>query len=467
MNLAGKYLTSDAARLWSLIVFLVIVFALGGGARDDIRSLILLRPLSILFAAYGLILISRDRLKDIRWPLIGLSLLGAIMLGQLVPLPPSWWAALPGHALHAELLKLAGVSDVWRPVTLSPSATRNSLYSLGVPLAVLVLAGAQSRRRLPTVVIALLLIGLISAVLGLVQTAGPADGPLYFYQITNAGRAVGLFSNVNHQGFFLACIIVLACWFFGSAPPERGGWGRRTFALLVAMMAFIVGLATGTRAGFVLVLLATIAGLLIIALMNRRSFDFRAIGRTRRFRISAILLIALIVLVMCLFGGRIPALTRLAGGSVSQDIRIDLFPIVVGMGWKYFPQGIGFGAFQHVFKVFEPDHLLTPSYLNQAHNDVLQFVVEGGLPAVLLLAGAVAAYAVQLKKRTVAILWAARRSEDWLSIACLIVIGLLGLASLSDYPLRTPALMSFSAVCAVLSIGSRASAVSPESPKRR
>ena len=92
--------------------------------------------------------------------------------------------------------------------------------------------------------------------------------------------------------------------------------------------------------------------------------------------------------------------------------------------------------------------MLGPQYLNQAHNDVAQLVIEGGaLGLGLMLLGLV--WFCRAGWRC----WRAFRASDgsagmglfaWLSLATLLA------ASLVDYPLRTPSLMAVAALLACL-----------------
>src|SRR5690606_18483693 len=89
-----------------------------------------------------------------------------------------------------------------------------------------------------------------------------------------------------------------------------------------------------------------------------------------------------------------------------------------------------------------------PNYFNNAHNDWLQFVIEGGTPAMLIAAAMAAALAIRL----VALVRARDRRGDpriaraWLGFAILVV---LGFASLFDYPLRVPSLMGMAFIAFV------------------
>ena len=102
--------------------------------------------------------------------------------------------------------------------------------------------------------------------------------------------------------------------------------------------------------------------------------------------------------------------------------------------------GSGFGSFEEVYHIHEPDSLMISSYVNMAHNDWAQLIIEGGVPAVLL----VVALCAWLARSLGAVLGGGAagvaRMLFWLSVA-----GILLFASLVDYPLRTP-LFQLSAV---------------------
>ena len=73
-----------------------------------------------------------------------------------------------------------------------------------------------------------------------------------------------------------------------------------------------------------------------------------------------------------------------------------------------------------------------PSYVNQAHNDWAQLIIEGGAMAGLLAIGLFAWGA----KRIAAI--AAHRALRADAIFWISIFAVVGAASLIDYPLRTP-----------------------------
>ena len=73
--------------------------------------------------------------RGLRWPLWFCLAVVLVPLGQLVPLPPELWTALPSREAAAEAFQLVGRELPWMPVSLSPRATWLSALSLLPPVA--------------------------------------------------------------------------------------------------------------------------------------------------------------------------------------------------------------------------------------------------------------------------------------------------------------------------------------------
>ncbi|CAN0569157.1 unnamed protein product, partial [Laminaria digitata] len=170
--------SAPAARFYAFVAFFVIVFFTGGGSRDDIQSLLVLRPLAILFCAYALTVKAPEQWKGRMFPLYIAGALLALMVLQLIPLPPSVWTALPGRQIFADIADIAGIEQPWRPLTLSPSKTLNSLFSLAVPIAAIMLYLNLDREYRRRAVPVLIVLCSISALWAIFQVIGPARGPL-------------------------------------------------------------------------------------------------------------------------------------------------------------------------------------------------------------------------------------------------------------------------------------------------
>jgi O-antigen ligase len=118
---------------------------------------------------------------------------------------------------------------------------------------------------------------------------------------------------------------------------------------------------------------------------------------------------------------------------------------VSDMTRTFFPWGSGVGTFDPVFRHFEPFALLKLTYFNQAHNDIVQTVLEGGIFGVALLATFVLWWAVATLRA-----WRAAPSPQALAArAGSAVVLLCLLASIVDYPLRTALMLSMFSIAAV------------------
>ena len=104
---------------------------------------------------------------------------------------------------------------------------------------------------------------------------------------------------------------------------------------------------------------------------------------------------------------------------------------------QFWPLGSGLGTFPVIYPLFENSQYLTPTYVNHAHNDYLEFVFETGL----IGAGLITLFVAWWVWRSIAV-WRAERTvgATWQRAAS-IVIGVMILHSIVDYPLRTPAIL--------------------------
>ena len=202
-----------------------------------------------------------------------------------------------------------------------------------------------------------------------------------------------------------------------------------------AIVVLLLLLVTGSRSGLILGVFGFIGGVVILLRAEGGLLSLRHIKMARMapwlLGLAGILAGAIVIL-----AARAEALQRLLSEDISQELRIRLFAPLVQILWTYFPFGSGFGSFVELYKVHEPFSELNTNYLNHAHNDLLELVIEGGAPAVLL----VAAFFTWYLRRSTALWLTTTVPSPNLAItrAASINMGLIMLASLSDYPLRTP-----------------------------
>jgi hypothetical protein len=435
------------------VAFLVLCFLGGGGSRGDITSLLFVRPAAIFCLAAILILPGTIDWRSIRMPLF---LLGGVTLWiaiQLVPLPPALWTSLPGREVVAQGAVVLGMDQPWRPISMAPELTLNSLAAMTVPFAALIGFGAlneQGRRLLVPILIGA---ALVSALFGIGQISGGPESPFYLYRVTNNDAAVGLFSNRNHQAAFLALTFpVLALWAAQARKDAAARRARMAIAGSFAIFLIPMIMVTGSRAGLLFGAVAASWASFQYLRDVRAQRGERGIGW--KLPVAALSVLAGVAgLFSFVAFSRAQALQRLMaeGGA---DLRIQVFPVLVRMAKDFCLVGSGFGSFDPVYRIYEPAPQLSPAYLNQAHDDLMELIITGGVPAVLLLL-LFLAWWLRMSIRAFRS-WRKPSSSAALARLGSFMIFLLMVWSLVDYPLRVPTMAALLAIaCGWLGTGPR------------
>jgi O-antigen ligase len=204
-------------------------------------------------------------------------------------------------------------------------------------------------------------------------------------------------------------------------------------------------LVTGSRAGLMLLGLALIAT--IFAFRGHLLPPRDSSPRTKLMVLLAALGCLIAIAVMAVWLSRAEAWERLLDIEIEDENRLSNLGTLLEMAQAYFPFGSGFGSFDPLFRYFEPDSELQLFYLNHAHNDLVELLITGGLGGALILIGFLAWIAI----RAAAVLRApAALPIQACARAGVIVIVILLLSSLVDYPLRTPLLALLFALSAGL-----------------
>jgi O-antigen ligase len=298
----------------------------------------------------------------------------------------------------------------------------------------LFLTGGQRR----VMAVCWLVLAMVSLGFGLLQLIGGPDSRFYFYDITNPGSLVGLFSNRNNQAAFFYSLMPLAAVF---AAQFNGDFeDRRTIPALLAVLYFFVALvgvaATRSRAGIAITAVALVGSAAIIV---------RGGVLRRHWRLALGMGAGSLVVigVIALFAAG-PILDRFT--SSGGDPRFTGWPLVLAEAQRFLPLGSGIGSFQTVYLAAEPLNDVSPIYFNHAHDDYLELLLETGLVGVALFA----VFVLWLAARIVRI-WTGR--GDIMGGACTLVIVLLMAHSLVEYPLRTEALaVLFAFACATVAV---------------
>jgi len=420
----------EPSIFWPLAVLLILAFVLGGSSRDNALAIMAIELAAIPVLALGLAQLTRPgALRRMRAPL---ALLAAVMLTpllQLTPLPPGLWEQLPGREAAVETLRLAQVTQGWAPMTLTPEATyRSFLWLLPAAAVMVAVATLDARRRLWTVG---LVLGLCAAslVLAGLQMSDSSGGRFHIYQSSHSFLPIGFFANRNHQGVLMAAGLPLAAAFaaiWGASAAERRRPASLVYVGLVGLLAVGI-LVTRSRAAVLLAGPALIAGFALF---------WTALEKPGRRREVAIPLMGAVVILVVAAQLAIGAVLSRFEDLADREGRFDIWPVVTSVGAKVQPWGSGLGSFEALYRSVEPLNLLSPFFINHAHSDYLELWMETGLVFPLLLALFLAWFGKAAYRA-----WRHPSSpEGILPRAASVVILLLLLHSLGDYPLRMPSL---------------------------
>lgn len=428
-----------SASFLLLILLLSTLWIAGGASRADVLGQVIVRGAAWLALVAVALLGERPALGRFMMPvlLVGLAIL--LPLLQLIPLPVALWQSLPGRAVLREAAAASGQAQPWRPLSMVPAATANALGSLVIPAAVLVLvAGLRERERayLPAILLTMVVAGTL---IGLLQASGGAFGNALING--TPGDVSGTFANRNHFALFVAIgCLILPAWTF--LDGRRPGW-RGPVALALTPFFVLTLLATGSRAGLAVGGLAILLALLLAQTGLRR--ELRHAPRWVFPAAIATLVAVLAVLIgISITADRAQSVNRLVMIDAAQDTRVRALPTVLLMARSYFPAGTGFGAFDPIFRLHEPYHLLKPTYFNHAHDDFLEIVIDGGAAGLLVLALAVFWWMLT----TVRVMRAspARALPGRTGAAILLLVMI---ASIFDYPARTPLMMAIIVIAVI------------------
>jgi O-antigen ligase len=222
---------------------------------------------------------------------------------------------------------------------------------------------------------------------------------------------------------------------------RRFTW-RLPVALSLVLLFLLMILGSGSRAGLLLGGIGLCLGLGIVQGEVRRG-----LSRYPRWVFPAVLgggigVVAILV-IASLVADRAVSINRILDNDGVQDMRRRALPTVVDMVREYFPVGSGMGGFDPIFRIHEPFNLLKLTFFNHAHNDIIEIVLDAGL------IGGLALFA--------ALVWWTRESfHAWREAGNGLlprlgssILLLIGVASLFDYPARTPLIMAVVVIAAV------------------
>ncbi|RDC59704.1 hypothetical protein HME9302_00896 [Alteripontixanthobacter maritimus] len=416
-----------AGWAWSVAIAVMLVFGGTNPSYPATRHFAELVACGVIAAALAGRASARFRIGTTDVLLIALIVL---MVATMIPLPPGLWSLLPTHTGVAAMDEAVFGAAQWRAISLNSEHTLRASLFLLPAIAIYLAVRSGDAFRHEALSRGILIALAIAITMGLGQTL-IGEG---FYPFSRSDRefSIGFFTNHNHQATFL--VMGALVWLARDriAQPIKRTSGTAPLQLehyilpvaIVALTALAV-LLTASRAGLGLLVFALAAGAWVLVRARL------APGRTAILYAGGgfALLIVSVLALPFIDGGALSAITD--RGAIGVDRRFEIWPQAVTVVGQTMPLGSGFGTFREVYEQYEPLSLVGMLYVNHAHNDYLELLIEGGIPAAALLI----AFVVWFVRRTWP-LFIKRLAPPSLSLfATAIVVAMLH--SVVDYPLRT------------------------------
>ncbi|MNX33904.1 O-Antigen ligase [compost metagenome] len=355
----------------------------------------------------------------------GACLAVLLVLAPTAPLQKKVWVWLAASAFFVAL-SAVGRGNAFLLPTLGVLVGIGAAAAIGAGAA----HGQESDAR--SMAVGLLVAGLLTAVLGLLQYYGWAEFLGHLTTSPSEGRAWGNLRQRNQFATLINLALVAALWLYASRRSRRADWALGVVAvLLVAAVA-----ASVSRTGLLqLLLIASIAA--VMAWRERRGSQGGA--QSERFGLPAPWVLFGAIPLYFAFHWLLPYLAsagaavsgtgmlhRLQPAVVTTDSRVVLWQNVLTLIAQRPLTGWGWGelSFAHFATLYNGPRF--PVILDNAHNLPLHLAVELGIPAALLICGG--------------FLWMVGAAKPWrerdpLRLMAWGLLGVILVHSLLEYPL--------------------------------
>ena len=318
-----------------------------------------------LWCVDGLVLRSVQlNLNPLQWSLLGMIVLGLI---QLLPLRSVDNAGLP-------------LSPA-RSLSLDPYSTKLVLVQIiGLLIYfVAMLIFTDTPRRLRNIVRTITIFGFLLAMFGLTQSFTSDGTRVYWFRQLAQSTAFGPFINRHHFAGYMELAIALPLGLLFSGAIESY---KRPLYAFAAMMMGVALIMTNSRGG-IISLAAEILFLVVIAGPGLRRGERRP--RAQRIRAALIRAGLAFGLIVVLIGGTLAVggsdvFTRLLGSPNAEDPttgRSHFWSVTLDVIKTYPMLGSGLGAFSVIYTRYDSRNGFYRR--EQAHNDYLQILADGGV----------------------------------------------------------------------------------------
>jgi len=415
------------AVTWSLGALFILCLFIGGGTQTSLITDAIIEMVTI-FVCVGILFTKQSTAIDRRLLVFPLIVMAAMAM-QAAPLPiglaERFWPAAARSAWA-----VSGDGAKYGFATINLAATIGALACVATASLLLwtlaSLSAWQLRALLPFIGVGVL----ANVAAGLVQMSVNHFEPVSYllpYEVQ-----AGFFANQNH--FATLLLMTLPPLAVAAAGPSRLAAGLALFIALVLLLA--VGSAAGVVVGF-----------------GTAFLSFGLMGGFRSLKPASL------AAMICGCG----ALAAAAAYNVATKHpnvnagRLDFLRTSLDAIRDNPVFGAGYGGFVQAYQIYERTADIYGEYVNHAHNDYIELVVEGGAVAAALIALYFALLLTRLSERL-------RGPVSLTAFLCILVVLI---HSAVDYPLRTLAILYlFVYAHAVLFADEPSEAPQPVAPRR-
>ena len=388
---------------------------------------------------------------------ISLVAIGSAVLLQMVPLPKGVLRSVSPETdqLLTQYSLTYATSPNPHPISIDPTRTAVGAYFFGCLALFLIGASRYLTKHGPEdLATAVVAIGIVVALVGIVQKAIPTGGRIYgFWTPQFHGDIFGPFVNKDHFAGWMLMAVPLALGSFCGRVAEasrnvKAGWRNRVawwstneagtlvLVLAAAMLMMLSLLLTLSRSG--IIAMGAMVVVLVAMILTRQT------QASRRF-LAVIGIVAVASMALGWTG-----VDRLAGQfsgvSNSAPARIGIWRDAVHIAALFPVAGIGLNTFGVATILYQT--VAIDVHFTSAHNDYLQLLAEGGaLVSVPVIIGLI------FFAREV---WRNARSgretirESWVRTGAVLGIIAIGFQELVDFSLQIPGnALLFTVLCAI------------------
>lgn len=367
--------------LFSLSV-IILCFAPLMRAGKMSFALLLLELLGIMLLVVALWYPDSKKLVPrLAWLLIVVSV--SIPLLYLIPIPIELWQSLPGRELYNQSLVIitnTGKTTDYLALSLIPDRTVSSFLTLLPILGIFISTLLLPKQQVIKLIYVFLGVASFQAALGLIQYGSGSEWAFWFGVNHGNKNALGTYSNYDHFAALMELAIPIAlaltAYNFRHKQQEERDTSKdifnQTLIFFTLSLLLILGsIFSRSRTGIALMMLAILLSSIVFA---------RHLGGQRIIGFGSV--ITVITLGIAANIGLIPVLNRFALDPV-EDVRWEVFTQTWIAIQQFFPIGTGLGTFQSIFMAFHPPEL--PRFVNHAHNDYLELLLETGIFGIFVL----------------------------------------------------------------------------------